>query len=322
MYTIQKSTYMDDCLDSVATKEEAIELCNQLNQIWQEAGMTPKKWLSNNLEVNSIFRETKDPPQLQFKDEEDINIKTLGIGWKAMKDIFLFSVKEMKPKQITKRECLSIIAQIFDPLGLISPIVVKAKILMQQLWISGLNWDDKIADDLNTRIHKWIEECQDIKEISIPRCLNPTNQPEIEIHIFADASEEAYGAVAYARTVSENTIYSRIIAAKSKIAPIKCKSIPRLELMAACLGVALGEKITWALEQDLTKITFWSDSVDVLWWITQPSTATPYGRGRRHGTLRGCCPFARSTPRGGENPRAPAGGRARWRRPGRVRTLS
>ena len=284
--TIQKSTYMDDCLDSVKTTEEAIELCHQLIRIWEEAGMSAKKWLSNCPEVNKMFQKSDDSPQLKIKDDKDIKIKTLGIAWETLNDDFTFSVNDMESEQITKRKFLSLIAQIFDPLGLIAPIVVRAKILMQQIWISGLNWDDRIVDDLHIKLNRWIEECQDIKEIKIPRCLNPTNQSSLEIHVFVDASEEAYGAVAYARTYCDDIYFSRIIAAKSKISPIKCASIPRLELMAACVGVALAGKIVMALEQDLCKVMFWSDSLDVLWWITQPSRCFKTFIAHRVGTIQ------------------------------------
>ena len=283
---IHKSTYMDDCLDSVASEHEALELQKQLVQIWAEAGMSAKKWLSNNTQINKMIPEDERSSQLQIKDDKDIKVKTLGICWEAIPDVFTFTVKEMTDDILTKRRFLSIIAQIFDPLGLIAPVVVAAKIMMQQLWIKGLKWDDKIEDELGQKMRAWIVNCQDLKELRIPRCLNPTNDDEMELHIFVDASSEAYGAVAYIRSGNPERRTVRIVAAKSKVTPIKSRSVPRLELMAACVGVALTETITKTLNIELQNAIFWSDSQDVLWWITQPGKCFKTFVAHRVGTIQ------------------------------------
>ena len=283
---IQQSTYMDDCLDSVSTEKEAMELQKQLIQIWEEAGMSAKKWLTNNESVNKSIPNNEKSPQLQFQDEKDIKIKTLGICWEATTDIFTFSANKVVDEIITKRRFLSLIAQIFDPLGLIAPVVVAGKIFMQQLWIKNLSWDEKIDDELLPKIKNWTWDCQELTKVKIPRCLNPTSPNPIQIHIFTDASIEAYGAVAYARSGTFKNRTVRIVAAKSKVAPIKSRSIPRLELMAACVGVSLGEIVTKALSLNLYEVQFWCDSQDVLWWITQPGRCFKTFIAHRVGTIQ------------------------------------
>ena len=162
----------------------------------------------------------------------------------------------------------------FDPLGFISPFVVIAKMLLQELWSRGYGWDDEIQDELAIRIVTWFNQLESLSTIAIPRCLRfalPVKKKEIVT--FVDASKAAYGAVSYLYTEYEDDQVSFcLIAAKSKVAPLNPTTIPRLELMAAVLGLRLAQSIHTAMCLPIQGASFFSDSEDVLWWIR--------GRGR------------------------------------------
>ncbi len=273
--TVIKSTYMDDSLDSTRTDEEAIEFYNQLDQLWKLAGMEPRKWVSNSCSVLDNIPSEKRAAQVDLEQGTMPSIKTLGVLWLAKYDVFSFQVEVVLQMQFTKRSLLSRVAKIFDPLGFLSPFVLRAKILLQELWTQDLGWDDPVVDDSYREAKAWLEELEDLKSIKIPRCLHMTGDEEfMTIHTFVDASKVAYGAVCYLRIENLNgRIEVNIIASKTRVAPLTPVSIPRLELLAAVLGLHLSLAIAEALEIPISMVRFWCDSMNVLLWIR--------GRGRQ-----------------------------------------
>ena len=146
----------------------------------------------------------------------------------------------------------------------------RAKILLQEIWTTGLDWDDELSDLLITSARAWFSELKDLTEVRIPRCLLVKGKPvdTVFLHTFMDASENAYGAVVYARySYEDGSISTNIIAAKTGVAPSKATSIPRLELVGAVTGVRLSTRISKVLELQTGQSVFWSDSLNVLWWI-------------------------------------------------------
>ena len=273
--TIEKSTYMDDSLDSARTEEEAIELYNQLDSLWKLASMEPRKWVSNSASVLENIPSEKRASQVDLEDGTIPSIRTLGVLWLAKDDVFSFQVEVVINVPFTKRSLLSRVAKIFDPLGFISPFVLRAKILLQELWTQGLGWDDPVEGDSYREAKVWLEELEDLKSVRIPRCLHMTTDDEfITIHTFVDASKVAYGAVSYLRMEHlDGRIDVNIIASKTRVAPLTPVSIPRLELLAAVLGLLLTSAITEALGLPISMVRFWCDSMNVLLWIR--------GRGRQ-----------------------------------------
>ena len=159
-----------------------------------------------------------------------------------------------------KRNFLKGIATLFDPLGLLTPYTILAKVLLQEMWASGVDWDEPVGEDLS----KKATQC-----LKIPRCLrNPTTVEEKTIHTFVDSSQEACGAACYVRHLyKDGTLTCRLVASKSRVAPLQAVSIPRLELMAAVAGLKLVQTVGQVLGIDKSKWVFWSDSMDVLYWI-------------------------------------------------------
>ena len=144
---------------------------------------------------------------------------------------------------------------------------------MQELWIHGLDWDEKLPKELSTKIMLWFAELVLLPTIKVPRCLQFKKQATVVyLHVFADASEEAYGAVVYQKTeYQDGTSSVCLVASKSKVAPLQSVSIPRLELMGAVLGSELAQTIANALTIEKNSITYWIDSACVLYWIREYS---------------------------------------------------
>ena len=267
--SVEKSTYMDDSLDSTQTDEEAIKLYEQLNGLWKLAGMEPRKWVSNSHRVLEKIPSEKLAAEIDLDQGNIPPIKTLGVLWLAEDDVFSFQVDKVFQMQFTKRSLLSRVAKVFDPLGFVAPFVLRAKVLLQELWSQGVGWDDLIEGDTAREAKFWLEELEVIKSIRIPRCLNMISDEEsVSVHTFVDASKVAYGAVTNLRTEHLNgRIDVNIIASKSGVAPLTPVSIPRLELMAAVLGLQLTLVIAKALGVPISKVYFWCDSMNVLLWI-------------------------------------------------------
>ncbi|KRY91799.1 hypothetical protein T4D_13744 [Trichinella pseudospiralis] len=134
-------------------------------------------------------------------------------------------------------------SRIYDPLGYLTPFIVRAKTLIQELWQRGLHWKDPLPDDLKTTWTRWITEWKKIRNVRTPRCLIeiPTkNIIRLELHGFSDASERAYGGAVYIKMIdAEGKGAIKLIVAKSKIAPLKSVTLPRLKLVAALVTAKL-----------------------------------------------------------------------------------
>ena len=230
--TILNATYMDGSMDSVSSEEQGIELHRQLSLLLTNAGMHARKWLSNSSKVLSeiLIQDRKFEVDL---DREGLpSTKTLGVWWSADDDVFTF--KENAPGEdmsYTKRNF---------PIGLLAPNTVRAKLLLQEMWTAGLEWDEELGDTLINTVRAWFQELTVLTQLKIPRCLFEKGKAAdtVTLHTFVDASENAYGAVTYARySYQDGPISTNIVAAKTRVAPSKALSIPRLELMGAFIGV-------------------------------------------------------------------------------------
>ena len=268
--TILKATYMDDSMDSVLDEEKGLELHRQLSLLLSKAGMHARKWLSNS---QNVLREI---PVQDRKAEVDLDreympcTKTLGVWWLSDQDVFTFKENAPGDMKYTKRNFVKKIATLFDPIGFLAPFTIRAKILLQEMWAAGLDWDEEMDEPLASSARDWFSELTDLTAVRIPRCLLVKGKQidTVSLHTFVDASEVAYGAVVYARYCYEDgSISTNIVAAKTRVAPSKATSIPRLELMGAVTGVRLSTRIMKVLELQTSQSVFWSDSLNVLWWI-------------------------------------------------------
>ncbi|GFT39901.1 integrase catalytic domain-containing protein [Trichonephila clavipes] len=261
---VMSDMYIDDVLTGAETLLEAKELKNQLINIFAKGGMVLHKWCGNNTELIEVSE------NYDFSDSSEI--KLLGVYWNPKHDCFSFRVKIDLHELNTKRDVLSSIARIYDPLGLLGPVVAKAKIFFQKLWMLKIDWTDLLPDTINREWRQFVESLQVVNDININRCI-VVEQPEvIELHGLSDASQSAYGAVVYCKSItSDGKMLVHLIASKSRVAPTKQTTIPRLELCAAVLLAKLVHRVKQALKLNVTNTFLWSDSMIVLSWIRKES---------------------------------------------------
>ncbi|XP_074608716.1 uncharacterized protein LOC141863136 [Acropora palmata] len=275
--TVKRNFYVDDCLKSVKSVDCAIQIVLQLRNFLSKGGFRLTKWLSNNSKVlNFIPHEERAPSLLDLdldKDKPPIQ-RALGLHWNMDADMFTFKVN-LKEKPNTRRGILSLTSSLYDPLGLVAPIILPAKKLLQDLCKQKLGWDDPIHDDDKERWEKWKNQLSELPKITVSRCFRPIGFGElklVELHSFADASQVAYGAVCYLRLVDVNgRMHCAFLVGRSRLAHVRPMTVPRLELCAAVLAVQLKQSIKEELDIPVTKATFWSDSTCVLQYIKNQS---------------------------------------------------
>ena len=233
------------------------------------------KWISSSTKLLQLVLQEDRAKQVDLKDGQLRTTKALGVLWNAKTDTFTFQSKVPTDANITKHLFLKRLAALFDPLGFIMPFVMTGRIIFQAMWIAGAEWDDTLPDDVKAKAMQWYEDFSKLSAITIPRCLRLPN-PEIavssELHIFGDASQDAYGAVAYLRhSYQSGAVSCRLVGAKGKVAPIASMSIPRLELSVAVVGAHLSTSVAEVLSIPVMDICFWTDSMNVLWWVRNRS---------------------------------------------------
>jgi len=271
---IKNDFYVDDLISGASSVTAAVDLVQQLLKTLSNGGFELRKWLSNSPEVMeaipSHLVETVSSKPLS--DSNDSVVKALGLIWNSTSDqlIISSSISEAIHKtSFTKRELLSCISSIFDPLGLISPIVILPKMLFQKLWLLKIDWDHKLPSDLLSEWLAVLHELPNIANITIPRCVLPQEiDITTELHAFCDASANAYGACLYIRSVSSSGVQVRLLTSKSRVASLNpLLTIPRLELQAAFLASRLVIKAINAAKLNFSGVYLWTDSKIVCDWL-------------------------------------------------------
>lgn len=273
---IRHDSYVDDFLTGGKTVNEVVSIYKELSTLLQLGGFGVHKFCSNDPAVLSEIPEELQETCVSFEDTGINNtIRTLGLIWNPLEDYFTFCVQTINEEiSTTKRKVLSDIGRLFDPLGFLGPIITAAKLVMQDIWRVGLNWDDELPEEIQ---QKWIQfrrQLPVVNEMRKPRCVIPGDAIRIELHGYSDASKRAYGAVVYARCIAaDGSISVKLVASKSRVAPIKPVTIPRLELCGAKLLAELVEKITSTMNIKFDDVTLWCDSSIVLCWLKKSPSA-------------------------------------------------
>ena len=269
--TVRRNFHVDDVLKSVPSTEQAVHLTSELAKLLKEGGFRLTKFARNSREVlQSIPPELRANPLLDLDLDQLPLERALGVYWDAQSDLFKFkALQAAKPP--TKRGVLSVVSSLFDPLGFLSPFVFSAKILLQELWRDKLPWDQEIPEPYLSQWQRWLEELPHVITIGIPRCYkikSLENPFTIQLHNFADASRLGYAAVSYLRFVDEKgVIHCCFVMGKTRNAPIREWTIPRLELQAAVLAARLSKLILQELDLNVDQTFFWSDSMTSLQYI-------------------------------------------------------
>lgn len=271
---LEDDFYVDDGSSGAHTVKKAIVARDQLIGILKEPGFRLRKWASNRPEVLEGIPEEDREGGGSLELNKDPIVKTLGIRWDCKSDEFLYklTLPEAKDLQYTKREILSEISKLFDPLGWLAPIIITAKIFMQDLWKLSIDWDEKIPTELENKYREFRSSLVEIEKIRIPRWIHMGPGGEhYELHGFADASEKAFGAMVFLKVIDAVGNHISLLSTKSRVAPIKSISIAKLELCAADLLSKLMKKVQTALNLKNADVHCWSDSMIVLAWIQGPS---------------------------------------------------
>ncbi|XP_063543215.1 uncharacterized protein LOC134751700 [Cydia strobilella] len=270
---IESDVYVDDCLTGASTLEEARDLKIELQSVMRAGGYELRKWLSNKPELLNDLPPDYLQPLHTIRDVENPQtVAVLGVQFNPVTDAFTYTTRVDCDKCPTKRKVLSLIARTFDPSGWISPIVFKAKVFIQRLWLSGLDWDAPLTPELTTEWLTFTEELMStIQQISIPRCIFPPKPQTYTLHGFSDASEAGFAAVIYLRAVDQqNNSSVHLLMSKTKVSPVRTRlTIPKLELQGAALLSKLVQHVVSCLQKSivLDAIYTWTDSQITLAWL-------------------------------------------------------
>ncbi|XP_058827850.1 uncharacterized protein LOC131687775 [Topomyia yanbarensis] len=270
---ICKGTYVDDMLCSVVSEGEAVKLAQNVRSTHAEGGFEIRVWLSNSKKVVDAMGERIFFQKDLNKSSELATEKVLGMWRDTISDTLTFKIPKRCRQQLlsgeeapTKREVLRILMSVYDRLGLLANVLMFLKVLLQDIWRSNIGWDEPIAGQQLSKWRMWLSVLNNVEKVSVPRCYR-TITSVIQLHVFVDASENGYAAVAYFRYEEGDTIECAFVAAKTRVASLKYVSIPRLELQAAVIGIHLAKAIEETHRIPVQKRFFWTDARDVLCWL-------------------------------------------------------
>ncbi|XP_071055150.1 uncharacterized protein [Onthophagus taurus] len=270
--SLKNNIYVDDIVTGASSLEEILSLQRDLITVLNKCGFELRKWASNCSEILSAVSTSDIQSTVSFDSEEIACVKVLGLQWDPKIDQFKYSYC-YRDVQCTKRSILSDIARIYDPLGFLAPCTLKAKHVMQQLWQLKTSWDDSPPISIQQNWEFFKNQLPGLSKFHLPRYMLSNNYKSIQLHLFCDASQIGYCAVAYLRVEKQtNQVNTQFICAKTRVAPLKVISIPRLELCAAVLLIDLLDTLKEIFSTLVTfeSITAWSDSQITLSWISAP----------------------------------------------------
>ena len=240
---MKKNIYVDNILSGCNTEKEIITYYIQARKIMSQAGFNLRSWSSNNHSIQKVA--AKDQT-----GDADSTVNILGLRWNTATDTLSLAPKKLSHTNmtfVTKRDVLQISSQLYDPLGWATPATIRAKILLQEIWLSKVSWDEPLSNVIRD---KWLAILTDIQELptmTIPRAYSPSSNRSNDvrnIYVFSDASTKAYGAVVY---ICKNNQIS-LVMSKSRVAPIKSITLPKLELMAAVVATRLAQFVISAMD--------------------------------------------------------------------------
>lgn len=271
--TLKNNFYVDDMLKSVATSTDAIKLQQEVTTLCKRGGFKLKKFVSNCPEVlNSLDEEAKSKIMINvdIRKDEVIN-RALGVVWDVANDQFGFSVPTTS-NIYTRRNLLSKINALYDPLGMIAPVLLPARLSFREMCLDrSSTWDSELTGAFANSVSRWTEELEELSKLRLDRCYKAGARGNIQsyqLHHFSDASEKGVSSVTYLRMTDEfDQSVVAFVCGKARVAPLKSVSIPRLELAAAVLSVKQDSIIKQELQFTLLESVFWTDSLTVLKYI-------------------------------------------------------
>ena len=258
---IQQNIYVDNIITGFSNVDATTQFYHKARQIMSGARFNLRSWASNHNKITSLAHQDNVA-------DSRTTVNVLSLLWDTVSDTLTLNPKgptSIQHSLTTKRDVLKDVSKLFDPLGFVSPITMSAKVVLQELWQHKLDWDEPLPNDLKTQWSNIITDLQSSYKFIINRNYSNPNAVSRRLHIFVDASKKGYGAVVYLCQGGQ----SSFIMSKTRVAPLKELTLPKLELMAAVVGTRLLKCILRSLLPIYTDIPFymWSDSQIVLYWI-------------------------------------------------------
>ena len=253
---VYEKFYMDNYLDSFENVTHAIKISRDLVSLLELGGFNLTKFVSNADEITSAMNpeesETSPSPIKEICNGAEQSSHVLGLKWAHVKDTLVVSRGVDRPldRAITQRTVWRFVSSVFDPVGLVAPYTVRARLLLKNIWkISGQSWDDKLSEDIRDKLLEWHSGLSLLGQLTIPPCYFTKPVDQTELHMFADSSQDVFCAVGFlrARVSSSQKTQISFIFGKAPVAPMNALSIPKLELQAALLATRLKDDILTAL---------------------------------------------------------------------------
>lgn len=242
---IHNSFYVDNCLQSLTCPAAAKAHVDKLQFLLADGGFELRQWANNNPNVVKHL-----PPELRSSScelwlrqgQHDVQEPALGFYWNCKSDTLTYKHRRTNCSGAPMRSIYRVLASQYYPLGYIVPYTTRAKVIVRHLWEKKRDWDDpQLPEELLEKWYAWERELSQLPEITLPRCYTSPNLDQLhctrQIHMFCDASEQAYGSVPYLRTETlDGEVEVAFLAARSCVSPKKQQSVPQLELCAALTG--------------------------------------------------------------------------------------
>jgi transposase InsO family protein len=276
--TVSKCFYVDNFIMSVSSDVQAVELYEAVTERLASAGFNLRDWISNSETVNDALS-----PEKRKCVEGKVSI--LGMEWDHKRDTMSIKFSDQPDScQVTLRLALSVLAAVFDPLGLCLPSLLELKMFVQECWKAKVTMDEGLPALMVARFRKLILEREEIKDIQIPRYLwsSASSEGSYELHCFCDASKVAYGCAIYLVHKTRVGIQSevRLIFAKLRVAPIQQRSIPQLELLGVLLGKRAVLFVRKLLSITVARTLLWTDATTVIQWLHSLAVQPPFVHNR------------------------------------------
>ena len=295
---LMNSLYVDDVNSGGHSVEEVMQLYKISKEMMADGGFRLRKWHSNSEDVMSRIKhmeavnaESKeiDKPlseedqsfakatlQQSERHHENEESKVLGLNWDSKRDMIVFKFSELAQLASellpTKRNVLKIVAKIFDPQGLITPVTAQLKVFLQKLFKENLAWDETWPNKFREEWSGLVSKLNEVEEIAVPRYyFGPFDEKpaEVELFGFCDSSESAYAASVYAKVTINGKSRVSLVTSKSRVTPLSKTTIPRLELLSCLILARLMESVKETLSPLVNAkiVKCWTDSITALHWI-------------------------------------------------------
>ncbi|XP_075255010.1 uncharacterized protein LOC142346831 [Convolutriloba macropyga] len=274
---VHEKFYMDDDLDSIESPDEALKRSRDLVKLLSKGGFKLTKFTSN---VPGLLEELEDQsveavPKVIGASMEESSSHVLGLKRDHTKGTLVVScgISCDSSKAVTQRLVMSLVAKVFDPIGLVVPFTVRARLLLKDVWrLLGQSWDKKLPNQMFDRFSSWSSELPTLALLTIPRCYFSCPFELLDLHVFGDSSQEVFSSVAFLRALVSPPSESKrtelpFLIGTARLAPMKTLPVPKLELQAALLAARLGEEICKALTVPVQNTFMWTDSTTVLQWL-------------------------------------------------------